>query len=377
MSRENWRPDPVALAEGRAPVYVATKLFEYAGRMLSAAVEEALVRGLRRGLATAKLRSAGNLAFLPFRDSNEAVDPTVTDAAIVIRQIYELDTEAIRRSYAIVALLNDPQKDSGVCFEVGYAAALGRPIMPIVNDFIDYQYDPWGWIYPLDPILCTLAPAILKEASLPAAAQGDRRRLYRRAQDTGITNLQERVANAGSELVRQPGQFMAAIPAPNPPGARPRIHLEFGGGLYEWQRLLLAEALRQLQTADLPCDITASRRYKPGEGGGDLGEAIKADIAAVLGAEIVVTLGDGADMDAGIAALQGLARGYDRKIILYYSGATRWVAASRDPENRNLMLEQSADLLIRTLDQLPAAITQLLATATPIETAPAPPGSAA
>ena len=366
MSRESWRPDPVALAEGRAPVYVATKLFEYAGRMLSAAVEEALVRGLRRGLATAKLRSAGNLAFLPFRDSNEAVDPSTTDSAIVTRQIYELDTAAIRRSYAVVALLNDPQKDSGVCFEVGYAAALGRPIMPIVNDFIDYQYDPWGWIYPLDPILCALAPAILKEASLPAAAQGDRRRLYRRAQDTGITNVQERVANAGSELVREPGQFMAALPAPNPPGTQPRIHLEFGGGLYEWQRLLLAEAIRQLQAAGLPCEITFSRRYEPGEN--DLGVAIKADIAAVLGAEIVVTLGDGADMDAGTSTLQGLARGYDRKIILYYSGATRWVAASRDPENRNLMLEQSADLLIRALDQLPAAVRQLLASSAPSAT---------
>ena len=366
MSRESWRPDPVALAEGRAPVYVATKLFEYAGRMLSAAVEEALVRGLRRGLATAKLRSAGNLAFLPFRDSNEAVDPSTTDSAIVTRQIYELDTAAIRRSYAVVALLNDPQKDSGVCFEVGYAAALGRPIMPIVNDFIDYQYDPWGWIYPLDPILCALAPAILKEASLPAAAQGDRRRLYRRAQDTGITNVQERVANAGSELVREPGQFMAALPAPNPPGTQPRIHLEFGGGLYEWQRLLLAEAIRQLQAAGLPCEITFSRRYEPGEN--DLGVAIKADIAAVLGAEIVVTLGDGADMDAGTSTLQGLARGYDRKIILYYSGATRWVAASRDPENRNLMLEQSADLLIRALDQLPTAVRQLLASSAPSAT---------
>lgn len=373
MSRENWRPDPIALAEGRAPVYVATKLFDYAGRMLSAAVEEALVRGLRRGLATAKLRSAGNLAFLPFRDSNEAVDPTVTDTAIITRQIYDLDTAAIRRSYAVVALLNDPQKDSGVCFEVGYAAALGRPIMPIVNDFIDYQYDPWGWIYPLDPILCTLAPAILKEASLPTAAQGDRRRLYRRAQDTGITNVQERVANAGSELVRAPGQFMAAPPAPNPPGERPRLHLEFGGGLYEWQRLLLAEALRHLHMADLPCEITSSRRYEPRDGAGDLGAAVKADIAAVLGAEIVVTLGDGADMDAGTAALQGLARGYDRRIILYYSGATRWVAASRDPENRNLMLEQSADLLIRALDRLPAAVVQLLATGTPGETTSSPP----
>ncbi len=358
MSGDVWSPDPFALAEGRAPVYLATKLFEYAGRLLSAAAEEALVRGLRRGLTTRGLRSGGNLAFLPFRDSNEAVDSSATNTTVAATQIYQLDTEAIRRSYAIVALLNDPQKDSGVCFEVGYAAALGRPIMPVVNDFIDYRYDPWGWVYPLDPVLCTLAPSILKAANIPPLGMGDRRRLYRRAQDTGITQLQERLADAGSELVRDADQFRHTLPAPHPPGPRPRVHLEFGGGLYEWQRLLLATALQRLGDADLPCDLTAARRYENPDI--PLDAALATDIAATLGADVVVTLGDGADMDAGSAALQGLARGRDRRIILYYSGALRWVAKGRDPEYRNLMLEQSADLLVRQLGDLPRAVTQLL-----------------
>ena len=359
MERSGGQPDAQALAEGRAPVYVATKLFEYAGRLLSAVVEEALVRGLRRGLSARGQRSAGNLAFLPFRDSNEAIDPTATDAALITAQIYALDTEAIRRSYAVVALLNDPQKDSGVCFEVGYAAALGRPIMPIVNDFIEYRYDPWGWVYSLDPILCAIAPAILREATLPPLAQGDRRHHYRRAQDIGITSVQERVADAGSELVRAPEQFRPRLPASPPPGAQPRVHLEFGGGLYEWQRLLLAAALEGLGGAGLPCEITVSRRHDPT--GTDHAAAIEADIAAVLGADILVTLGDGADMDAGSAALQGLARGLGRRVILYYSGAIRWTTASRAPESRNLMLEESADLLVRSLADLPGAVGRLLA----------------
>lgn len=359
MSGEGWRPDPLALAEGRAPVYLATKLFEYAGRLLSAYAEESLVRGLRRGLAEQGYRSGGNLAFLPFRDSNEAVDPAITDSRVITGQIYQLDTAAIRRSYAVVALLNDPQKDSGVCFEVGYAAALGRPIMPIVNDFIDYHYSPWGWVYPLDPVLCTIAPAILKEATLMPLGPGDPRRLYRRAQDAGITHLQERIADAGSELVRAPRQFMHPLPAPAPRGARPRVHLEFGGGLYEWQQLLLDEAQRRLVVAGLPCDFSAGRRYEATDR--PLDEAVRADIAATLGADIVITLGDGADMDAGSAALHGLARGAGRRIVLYYSGALRWVAAARDPEDRNLMLQHSADALIHRLDELPDAVAQILA----------------
>lgn len=359
MGETVWQPDPLALAEGRAPVYIATKLFEYAGRMLSAAAEEALVRGLRRGLGEQGYRSAGNLAFLPFRDSNEAVDPSVTDSALITEQIYRLDVEAIRRSFAVVALLNDPQKDSGVCFEVGYAAALGRPIMPVVNDFIDYRFDPWGWVYPLDPVICTIAPAILKEATIATLGHGDRRRLYRRAQDAGITHLQERLADAGSELIRDIGQFMHPLPAPRATGPLPRVHLEFGGGLYEWQRLLLAEAMQRLKKAGLPIAISAGRRYEATDE--PLDAATRADIAATIGADLVVTLGDGADMDAGTSALQGLARGFGRKVLLYYSGAIRWVTGSRDAEDRNLMLQHSADGLIRALDELPAAVRRLLA----------------
>jgi hypothetical protein len=359
MAEETWRPDPLALAEGRAPVYVATKLFEYAGRLLSAYAEEALVRGLRRGLAEQGYRSGGNLAFLPFRDSNEAVDPSITDSRVITEQIYRIDTGAIRRSYAVVALLNDPQKDSGVCFEVGYAAALRRPIMPVVNDFIDYHYSPWGWVYPLDPVICAVAPAILKVATIAPLGPGDPRRLYRRAQDAGITNLQERIADAGSELVRAPKQFMQPLPEAPPPGPRPRVHLEFGGGLFEWQRLLLDEALRRLEAAGLDCDLSAGRRYAATDRA--LDDAVRADITATLGADVLVTLGDGPDMDAGAAALQGLARGAGRKVVLYYSGALRWVAAARDPEDRNLMLQHSADRLVHRLDELPGAVAQLLA----------------
>lgn len=351
-------PDPVTLAEGSAPVYIATKLFEYGGRMLSAIAEESIVRGLRRGLAERGLRSGGGLAFLPFRDSNEAIDSHPGDEHLITEQIYQIDVAAIRRSYAVVALLNDPQKDSGVCFEVGYAAALGRPIMPVVNDFIDYRYDPWGWIYPLDPVICAIAPAILKEATIPPLGSGDRRRLYRRAQETGLTYLRERLADAGSELVRDPDQFRHSLPPPLAPGPRPRVHLEFGGGIYEWQRLLLDEARRRIAAANLPCDLTVARRFEAHDR--PLDEATRDDITALLGATIVVTLGDGADMDAGTAAMQGLARGAGHRIILYYSGAVRWVTASRDAEDRNLMLQQSADQLVRSLAELPVAISNFL-----------------
>lgn len=356
---EATRPSAERLARGAAPVYLATKLFDFASRYFSAVAEEALVRGLRAGLAELGLRSAGGLAFLPFRDSNEALEGVVADGAIVTRQIYNLDVAAIDRCFAVVALLNDPQKDSGVCFEVGYSAALGRPIMPVVNDFIEYRYDPWGWVYTLDPVLTVLAPTILKESAIPSPATGDRRRQYRRAQDTAIANFQEQLATAGAELVRAPERFQSHVPAPTPPGPRARVHLEFGGGLYEWQRQLAADCSRRITESALDVDVTVSRRFERHDVA--LEVTTSTDIAAALGSDLLVTLGDGADMDAGTSAMQGLVRGRGGRVLLYYSGGIRWVTGSRDAEERNLMLQHSADQIVRGLAAIPDAVRALFA----------------
>lgn len=351
-------PDRARLADGTSPIYVATKLFDYASRWFSAIAEEALVRGLRAGLAESGLRSAGNLAFLPFRDSNEAADRHVPDDAIATRTIYELDVAAMRRSFAVIALLNDPQKDSGVCFEVGYSAALGRPIVPVVNDFIDYRFDPWGWVYSLDPVLTALAPNILKEASIPPPDGGDRRRQYRRAQDRAVASLQDRLASTATALVRAPERFQTPLPAPAPRGASPRVHLEFGGGLYEWQRRLAVECASAIAAVAQEHDVSVARRYERHES--SLEVATRDDIAAALGCDLLVTLGDGADMDAGAAAMQGLVRGGGGRVLLYYSGGIRWVTGSRDTEERNLMLQHSADQIVHALDDIPEAVHALI-----------------
>lgn len=351
-------PDRVALARGGAPVYLGTRLFEYSERLLSAAAEEALARGLRQGLVEQGVEPVDNLVFLPFRDSNEALGEFESTVPLSTKEIYELDVAAIRSSYAVVALLNDPHKASGVCFEVGYAAALGKPLVPVVNDIIDYRYVPWGKVLPLDPIICSLAGPVLKEAAVAAAGDRDRRRLYRAAQEAGIARLGERLTSLGSELVAAAERYVPRLPQPLPPGPRPRVHLEFGGGLYEWQRLLVDEALRVLGDAGRGYDISVATRYV--DTGRPLDVAVLGDVAATLSTDVLVTLADGADMDAEVSALQGLARGTGKRILIYYSGAVRWVAATRDVGERNAMVEHSADAIVHSLRELPEAIEHVL-----------------
>jgi nucleoside 2-deoxyribosyltransferase len=48
--------------------------------------------------------------------------------------IYEADMGALRESDVVVAVLDGVDVDCGVAFEVGYAAALGKPIVGLKTD---------------------------------------------------------------------------------------------------------------------------------------------------------------------------------------------------------------------------------------------------
>jgi len=51
------------------------------------------------------------------------------------RSIYEEDTTALKKSDAVVAALDGIEVEAGVAFEVGYAAALGKPIIGLKTDY--------------------------------------------------------------------------------------------------------------------------------------------------------------------------------------------------------------------------------------------------
>ena len=51
------------------------------------------------------------------------------------RSIYEEDTTALKNSDAVVAALDGIDVEAGVAFEIGYAAALGKPIIGLKTDY--------------------------------------------------------------------------------------------------------------------------------------------------------------------------------------------------------------------------------------------------
>ena len=55
------------------------------------------------------------------------------------RSIYEGDTTALKNSDVVVAVLDGIDVESGVAFEIGYAAALGKPIIGLKTDYRNFS----------------------------------------------------------------------------------------------------------------------------------------------------------------------------------------------------------------------------------------------
>ncbi|WP_456445753.1 nucleoside 2-deoxyribosyltransferase [Oceanithermus sp.] len=338
------------LAEGRGPVYMATRLYDPSGRYLGARLEHGCVRGLRTALAELGLAAREPLAFLPFRDSNSALQDVPADD--FSRAIYDLDRSRIEQGYALLAPLGDLQADSGVAFEVGYAAGVGTPTVLLWLNFFVLRYDGAEETLLAPPLLGRLATRIEDLGRFDLSLRFDGREDYLRRAAAALDEAEAAATDLCRELVLRPRD------PPPPPAAAPvagRVHLEFGGGQFEVQRCWAARLGAELERAGF--SVSVSRRY---EGTGSLRERAAADLTAAATSELVVTLADGPDVDGETAALQGYARGLGRKVLLYSSGRRRIYTGPEYDHRHNLMLLYSADRTVRRLEEVVPAARSLL-----------------
>jgi len=96
-------------------VYVAGPLFDEGERWWIETIEESI--------ASLHFRT-----FLPHRDNPEKTSETV-------QLIFENNRDAIHQSDLVVANLNGITTDDGTAWELGYAAALGKPAIGIFTDW--------------------------------------------------------------------------------------------------------------------------------------------------------------------------------------------------------------------------------------------------
>ncbi|MDD5615538.1 MAG: nucleoside 2-deoxyribosyltransferase [Candidatus Methanoperedens sp.] len=77
-----------------------------------------------------EIKSSGFNVFLPQEDSNNVKDRD--DRQLII---FSKNEAAIKNSDIIVAVVDGADVDSGTAWEIGYAYALGKPILGLRTDF--------------------------------------------------------------------------------------------------------------------------------------------------------------------------------------------------------------------------------------------------
>jgi nucleoside 2-deoxyribosyltransferase len=73
----------------------------------------------------------GISSHLPHRDSGLLISGTDTDWS---KRIFEADVQAIKSADLIIGVLNGPKADDGAAWELGYAYALRKPIIALIED---------------------------------------------------------------------------------------------------------------------------------------------------------------------------------------------------------------------------------------------------
>jgi nucleoside 2-deoxyribosyltransferase len=129
-------------------IYLAHRLFAIHDRMLAAD----LAAMLHDTIEDADI-------FLPYCDSNE--DTLLSNRKGFV--LFSIDTQRLRTLTAMVAILHGPSLDDGVCMELGFAHAIGVPIVLMTTDFQTYSVGASGQhTLFADPLLEVIADQIVR-----------------------------------------------------------------------------------------------------------------------------------------------------------------------------------------------------------------------
>lgn len=312
--------------------YVAHRLFAAHDRALGAYIASQLAR------------SAGaDAVFLPFCDTDE--ENLVSECKG--RRLFELDCLRLRRITGMVAVLHGPSLDDGVCMEIGFAAALGVPVVIVTTDFQTYgpEYDRTGFAFP-EPLLEQLSITVERAHRLgPERRYGDNDR-FRLFLNQNLDPVRVATTRVISALL---GAHIAPLPRPSPAPARPRLaFIEPSPYLADDMWTAISGALRLRGWT-----VYVAQRFQPGA---DTANAAREDWAAVRAAGLAVIDARGPETPPGAALITGACTATGRPVLAAHPGNWQSFASGREPNWRNLMIQYAVSARFATTREFVSAL---------------------
>jgi nucleoside 2-deoxyribosyltransferase len=309
--------------------YVAHRLFAAHDRQFGAQAAQRLATAV-----------GPDRVFLPFCDTDE--EDLIAD--VKGRRLYELDTERLGRLTGMLAILHGPSLDDGVCMEIGYAAALGVPVVALTTDFQTYglREDGRPLEFP-DPLVQAVVDEVVRVSALgpPAPSSTERFAAFagrnqdqvRYAIDTAVDRLISHAIHRGQPagLLRDSKAAWCEASPYQPSEAWEKItnHLVTGG----WQ-------IRQ------PSRFSATNPVA----------AAYADWATFAQCELLIADVNGPETPPGAALLLGAAAATGRQVIAVQNAPAWTFAPGREPNWRNLMIQYATSMRLADVDDLPRLV---------------------
>ncbi len=308
--------------------YVAHRLFAAHDRALGAMIAQRL--GAAVGM---------NEVFLPFCDTDE--EDLV--AEVKGRRLFELDRQRLSGLDGMLAILHGPSLDDGVCMEIGYAAALGVPVVVLTTDFQTYCASAHGAAlhFPDALVQAAVTEVVRVDSLAPPVDYGTRFEAFR---ERNLGQLATAVSVAVDRLVDH---------ARSSPG---RTHAEPAAG-----HLAVCEPSPYDVGTDWPriVRLLADRGYRPYQpqrfGAANELVAARRDWRNLLNSRLLVVDTTGPETPCGAAVMIGGAAALAARIIAWHPTLSWTFARGREPNWRNLMIQYSVHARVwdlRSLEEL-------------------------
>ncbi|GAB4224861.1 MAG: hypothetical protein Kow0076_7610 [Francisella sp.] len=331
-------------------IYIFTRLFDFNEKLKAGEVEQAALSAVHR-YVNGDIDFATPPTFVPFRDTAQDEITEVNKSRI----IYLEDLKRLDKSTLILGFLDGQTKDEGVCFEIGYAYSRGIPSIGLFTDFIRREFKGFkDSTHLVDPIILCMLTKIVYNYQIAQGEDIFESRL-RRSLDTALEELSDSIY----------GLLINPIKVETPQSSNDiDIYIDIGGGRFEWERILMRELSEKLTALGYKVE-SSSRNYELSmlENSSDIIDSIRQlgmrDILRASSAKLVITCSDMEKMSSGSAAIHGLARGLNKKLLLVDSGTIDLVGDGTHRMSRNLMIDQSSDDVARKYDEVPQIVQKM------------------
>lgn len=309
--------------------YVAHRLFAAHDRVLGAVIAQQL--GAAVGL---------NEVFLPFCDTDE--ENLVAECKG--RRLFDLDRQCLASLDGMLAVLHGPSLDDGVCMEIGYAAALGVPIVVLTTDFLTYGTSEHGTkLYFPDALVQAVVTGIVRiDCLAPPLGNGTRFEVFR---DRNLAQLETAVSIAVNRLIDHARPSSERIHS-----ARRTELLAVCESSPHYTRADWEQVIRLLENRGY--HVHQSQRFDAG----DPLVAASRDWTELLGSTLLVVDTTGPETPCGAAVMIGGAAARAQRIIAWHPTPSWTFARGREPNWRNLMIQYATHARVSDVRSLDAVI---------------------